>query len=1029
VHRLRKLHLEGAARDVVLLKKPARGGKEDKNSSAGPMEYMFPPEPVRESGLKCGANPLITSASKRERCPAECPLHVENRFNEPVCDFHCVENTYEACAALDPKADVPDLERGFCRSCIVQGCKECTHDGSDHCARCRVGHRLTKDGLCENELFWIWYVVFGTLGFVLLIVVAWVVDIGYRPLTNLPVLNRALRLRSRAKLRQPKIQLQDQRGDPDQAEINRHSRQLWPLNTNLCTTVVGGPSLLLAFRFQVFVIAWGLLLGLGWLVLGLAVDTELFVMGTRRYDSPRQQCMVIQWGYETQHRLLWTKVLFCVGAYLLTFVGALIFGIFQLRAYQHMDMQHSTHKDFTIFVEGLVGLTGKAPLEEELKTFFEEKTGQKVECVSVGWGWEEERRDRLMEVIEEDLVDLATERRAKIKAIKAQDSSETEIEDQPDQPDSARGASGFKQAYRATMQKVEALFLTRPVQKALTRGRSKGISQRHTMKKKRGEDQPRRRSCQGRAETLQSERAETLQSEGGDEEPDSVKSLLEGLKTNGKAFVVFRQESIRDQVVKQFKDKDLQFKGKSLTIHAAHCEPDSVKWESFTDPELAENSLVNRFGIGLKWVGAGLMVWTCVFYAPFCWVSMSHNYHHGQEPPAIETITFSMVVCIGNVIMYTVCSEATDRMKFNYVKDHEIAYMFFYLSACMINVVLDLVITFAIAYWHLKGLDTRTYFGETLDEVPTTASLLMTYGMQRELADNLLAYSFPGTFLLPFVFEPIAAIYLPYKLMVLLVRSHTEIKTTAAEAYLASIPFDLSRYADIHLNVILAALVLIFPGGYNLVMFFGLAVSHVWIYIYDHFRVLRASPSFDIVNLDTDWWAQWMFCLPAGIILSSLAFKYNQMVDYELTKSIFGNRLGDPHESNWGVALLCAGLFFIHIAVHTLMLAKVVPLFGAKEREADEYEEYKFCAKRLPHSWITSNPVYCLRSHYYYEHDVPVTFCMPGKEHLMQENTKLGQYFVDDKVEAEDYSVTFSRQSWMSESRTTLAAEATPTAK
>jgi len=477
--------------------------------------------------------------------------------------------------------------------------------------------------------------------------------------------------------------------------------------------------------------------------------------------------------------------------------------------------------------------------------------------------------------------------------------------------------------------------------------------------------------------------------------------------------------------VRRFEREPLAFRGASLVVKAAHCEPDSVKWENLTDPELAENSLFSRLAIGLKWVLGGLTVWLCVFYAPFVWVSTTHGYHHGQEPPALETVTFSMVVVLGNVIMYTVCSEATDRMKFTYVKDHEVAYMFFYNSACMLNVILDLVVTFQVAYSRLQGLDTRTYHGQTLDEVPTAVALSTTYGMQRELADSLKAYSFPGTFLIPFVVEPFAAVYLPYFLMVLLIRVHRKIGQHSADAYLASIPFDLSRYADIHLNVTLAALVLFFPGGYNLIMFFGLVVSHVWIYVYDHFRVLRFSPSFHFVNMDTDWWAQWMFCIPAGIILSALAFKYNQWVKYDLTKSIFGSHYGDPNESNWGVGILFVVVFFAHIALHTLMLSKVVPLFGVKPAELDDCEEYKYCAKRLPYSWTTSNPVCCLRSRYVYEHKIPITFCMRGKEHLLQKNEELGQYFSDEKTEAEDYSAVFSVKSWLSSS-SGLAASPSP---
>ena len=38
------------------------------------------------------------------------------------------------------------------------------------------------------------------------------------------------------------------------------------------------------------------------------VVKELFYLGTRRFGTPRHNCILVSWGYETQQRLMWTKV-------------------------------------------------------------------------------------------------------------------------------------------------------------------------------------------------------------------------------------------------------------------------------------------------------------------------------------------------------------------------------------------------------------------------------------------------------------------------------------------------------------------------------------------------------------------------------------------------------------------------------------------------------------------------------------------------------------------------------------------------
>mmetsp|Transcript_3500 Transcript_3500/g.7649 ORF Transcript_3500/g.7649 Transcript_3500/m.7649 type:complete len:271 (-) Transcript_3500:43-855(-) len=226
--------------------------------------------------------------------------------------------------------------------------------------------------------------------------------------------------------------------------------------------------------------------------------------------------------------------------------------------------------------------------------------------------------------------------------------------------------------------------------------------------------------------------------------------------------------------------------------------------------------------------------------------------------------------------------------------------------------------------------------------------------------------------------------------MSLIIRSHEEFKGPKAEGYLASTQMDLSRYADVLLNLMLVVLVFYFPGGYTIQMFVALAFSHIVIFAYDHYRVLRFIPSCEFASMKVDWWAQWFLCIPCGLLLSCTCMKSNC----------------EPGFHCWsGMELLCkcSAAFVCHVTLHTLVLLFVVPWFGLRE-EPPSNESFKKCAQRIACSWFTSNPVHCLRSTYVYHHDPPCDFCVAGKEHLLRVNKAIGCYFSDKAAEAEDFS-------------------------
>merc|ERR1719229_1251399 len=80
-------------------------------------------------------------------------------------------------------------------------------------------------------------------------------------------------------------------------------------------------------------------------------------------------------------------------------------------------------------------------------------------------------------------------------------------------------------------------------------------------------------------------------------------------------------------------------------------------------------------------------------------------------------------------------------------------------------------------------------------------------------------------------------------------------------------------------------------------------------------------------------------------------------------------------------------------------------MFG-NEASGDDAENttYRSVSERLPCSWFTGNPIYCLRCRNIYKHSPPCTFCSPGKEHLMELNEELGFYFDNDAAPEEDFN-------------------------
>jgi hypothetical protein len=322
---------------------------------------------------------------------------------------------------MNPMTPVADPKTGVCRRCNVVGCFKCNPDGTEHCAECMEGYQLKRNGRCGYT----WGYFIGYCAIILLLVVVvlaviiviwWVVDLCLRETVNEEGLAHALDTRSCAKIHMPKTKVflpasalkstdtpheyevvtdgtyllaKDEQKPSDMVAASGDivtgimkggwfqkdaPRKLYPLTTNLCREDVAGPAVTLLFNFQAAILIWALVIVVTWKLVASHCGEELLILGSKAPETDRQNCIVVQWGYETQRRLMYVKVGFLLFCYLFSFIGAIIHGIRQWRAYTTDTGE--THKDFCAVFTGLPRIPGDVLVEDKLKEQIQSATGE-----------------------------------------------------------------------------------------------------------------------------------------------------------------------------------------------------------------------------------------------------------------------------------------------------------------------------------------------------------------------------------------------------------------------------------------------------------------------------------------------------------------------------------------------------------------------------------------------------------------------------------------------------------------------------
>mmetsp|Transcript_81585 Transcript_81585/g.141763 ORF Transcript_81585/g.141763 Transcript_81585/m.141763 type:complete len:969 (-) Transcript_81585:182-3088(-) len=707
------------------------------------------------------------------------------------------------------------------------------------------------------------------------------------------------------------------------------SRSLYPISTNLHVTQVAGPGLTLHMNFQLASVMWSCIMIVLWISFVYLTDPRQLTIGLLPAETQPELCAVTLQGRTLQEEQMPMKVTFVVLVYLVTFIGTLVYSGVNLRCFESLG-DETTMQDFVALATGLPKLPGDQKWEETLKTLFAEKTGEKVVGVSICWDFGDQA-DEIQDMLEDDL---------------------TRRENYP------------------TIEPSEVVDTRPGIQKTLFSGVD---------------------SLVGTVLGL------SVPDSDEKEEPDEGKiaEMLTSMTSTNSAFVIFETEAARDRAVettqKVSKGVPLIVDGTAhlLKLKTEVCEPNVVIWENFN---VSTSSFAFRLTTGIIGIIVSCIIYALCFYAPYAYYQSMFKFPN--EPGAVEGLIFSMLVVAGNQIMYQVCAATADWVGFRFRDRSEGVYVSLYVLAVLLSVVFDMSVEFYLGYHSMADAHVHTADGRSLESLTSYQEIFESYPMQKVLGKRLFDYCFPATFLVPFLVEPLGTIVGPLFVQRLLLRTHPEVRQRNAEKSTECFaPMDLGRYGDILLNLWLAILILFFPSGSTLPILLTYAVSHLYIYCYDQYRILRCVPAFNYSTDDVDKYTQLMLILPCCTLASCVVFKAN---------CTFGDSFC---YSGYDVGIACGVAFVVHGLVHLMCIEFFLPAaFGNSHAHVKSEDTYRQVASRTSANWFNTNPINCLRSKYVNKDSPSCCYWMEGKQHLQRKNAKLGLYYENrTKTQSEEF--------------------------
>lgn len=443
----------------------------------------------------------------------------------------------------------------------------------------------------------------------------------------------------------------------------------------------------------------------------------------------------------------------------------------------------------------------------------------------------------------------------------------------------------------------------------------------------------------------------------------TVKAVVEGLRCTDTAFVVFSSEEQRFAAISRFQQSNIVFRGQQLRMClAGDVEPSDVLWHNFEEGK-AGPTRSQRMIRSVIAVLVMILSYSVGFYIPFAYYSFAEPFARGEVLSGSSWATFALGVMACNQCLYVTCRGLGRSIGFKTTEEMQVWRNCAQLASAGAACLTFLTFTALISYWQMEKEQLHTGDGRWLSELQSFQEILAAYPLQRVLGSFVFMYSFPSTFLVPYMAEGVLGTGLVDAVTLAMTRSYPDVHGRRAEqAFSCRRVPNLDRYADLILNASLAILSLFFAGGYTLWVLLTFVASHACIYAYDHWRFLRASCAVRFDGQAADRSAVAAMAVPAGLLLACAVFHGAGM---------YGNSVAFTE-----LAPICLFGFGAHVAMHTKLILEFVPKIAGSSQpfRKSKNMSYKDTETSVAATWFTANPVHCLRSRLIYGHQSPVSY-------------------------------------------------------
>jgi len=856
----------------------------------------------------------------------ECPWDCAYVRPDPtrLCFFACVAK--EDCDNRDPLVSYANPRTMTCEACLAPGCQTCGADAHD-CLECEEGLDMVPGEGCLPSARRSWKIAYSIAGVLIVIFLWYVFWLTRRENVNDVALLKAYQFRSFSKNRDP---CQD--------------HQLFRFSTDLRNTRVSGVGVMLHFEWQRAVLIWVACLAFLMIVLAYVAGGETDSLAMLPSEKGALDACAEAGKKAKRQNRAFEEYFFLVvlAVYIFSFVGAIWFAIRQRRKTEDAFEGVDTMQDFAVLAKGFPKETGDKDLESEYTEFFKKAfPDDTVIGVSIVWDtWSsdfapKESIDRIMNGLDRAADGHETQRGI-------QRSKTQSVEDDPGKRSCAKSCD-----WKFSI--IDSFFI--------------GFN------------------CGTESPDISGEMPVDEKKEA---EEATLKSLQQ-LQTTGEAFVVFGNKKMCvDAVSSQDVNGNLKFRDEhDIKLRNERREPDGVLWDNFgCSPEKFYLRILGCI-VGLL---VGIVVWGFTFYYPYAHYVLSYSRISGMSQGSfVQGTMLGLVIVVGNQIIYLLCQVFSERAGFRYKGMLDRFYVTTYTFAIFINICLDLWTVLGLAYGYQT--DSALAVAEE-NSVIGTKALAKHPTLQHALYVQMLAYLYPGTLLIPFLIEPLMLGVIPFYLGTWLVRSNKRVGIQGAEECLACVPYDLSRYGDILINIELCILVFFLASVEMWQIMCFLLISCLIINIWDRYRVLRVTQRTFFGTSEMDETMSMMASFPCAMLASCVVFRA-----YGVGQNDFLPEEATEHLNRYTVWYAMIGVGCLHIVLHLVILRFVVPRFVKAHECVEHHEGYAKCSERLPCNWFNANPVQCLRSKYI-KNDSPI--CVPyqiGREYLLQKNAAIGCHY------------------------------------